>query len=61
MRTRVLLYVASAFGVCLINAHDAAAESPSFDCGKARLPDEIVIRRTPELAQLVNVVAAAYA
>jgi tetratricopeptide (TPR) repeat protein len=61
MRTRVLLYVASAFGVCLINAHDAAAESPSFDCGKARLPDEIVICRTPELAQLDNVIAAAYA
>ncbi len=39
----------------------ATAQSPSFDCGKARYPDEIAICRNPELAELDDVVAAAYA
>jgi tetratricopeptide (TPR) repeat protein/predicted aspartyl protease len=37
------------------------AQSPSFNCNNARFPDEIAICRTPELAELDNVVAAAYA
>jgi len=39
----------------------AASQSPSFDCSKARYPDEIAICRTPELAELDDVAAAAYA
>jgi tetratricopeptide (TPR) repeat protein len=61
MRTRVLLYTAFVFGICLVSGHQAAAEGPSFDCSRARLPDEITICRTPELADLDKVVAAAYA
>ena len=37
------------------------AQSPSFDCRKARYPDEWPICRTPELAELDNLIAAAYA
>jgi uncharacterized protein len=36
-------------------------EGPSFECSKARLPDEITICRTPELAEFDNVIAAGYA
>jgi hypothetical protein len=39
----------------------ANAQSPSFDCRKARCPDEFAICRTPELAELDNLVASAYA
>jgi tetratricopeptide (TPR) repeat protein len=46
---------------CFVSGHQAAAEGPSFDCGKARLPDEIAICRTPELAEFDSVIAAAYA
>jgi tetratricopeptide (TPR) repeat protein len=60
MLIRVLLCAASAFGVFFVNGHQAAAASPSFDCGKARFPDEITICRTPELAEFDNVIAAAY-
>jgi hypothetical protein len=42
-------------------ANPALAESPSFDCSKARLPDEIVICQTPQLAELDNLEAAGYA
>ena len=61
MRIRVLLYAASVYGLICVSGCPAAAQSPSFDCNKARLPDEIAICRTPELAELDNVIAAAYA
>ena len=61
MRIRFLLCAATAFGFCFVNEHQAAAASPSFDCGKARFPDEITICRTPELAEFDNVITAAYA
>ena len=62
MRIRAVLYAASArSGLWFVNGHQANAESPSFDCGKARLPDEIAICRTPDLAEFDNVIAAAYA
>jgi uncharacterized protein/Flp pilus assembly protein TadD/predicted aspartyl protease len=61
MHIRVLLCAASAFGVLFVNAHHACAASPSFDCGKARFPDEITICRTPELADFDSIIAAAYA
>jgi uncharacterized protein len=60
MRTRFLLCAATAFGFCFVNEHQAAAASPSFDCGKARFPDESTICRTPELAEFDNVITAAY-
>ena len=61
MRIRVLFCTVSACGLSFVNWHQAAAQSPSFDCSKARLPDEIAICRTPELAEFDNVIAAAYA
>jgi clan AA aspartic protease (TIGR02281 family) len=61
MRIRVLLCTVSAYGFSCVSWHAAAAQSPSFDCGRARLADEIAICRTPELAELDNVIAAAYA
>ena len=61
MRIRVLLCTVSACGLTCVSWHSAAAQSPSFDCGKAHLPDEIAICRTPELAELDNIIAAAYA
>jgi uncharacterized protein len=60
MRIRFFLY-AAAVGFCSVNEHQAAVAGPSFDCGKARFPDEITICRTPELAEFDNVIAAAYA
>jgi S1-C subfamily serine protease/uncharacterized protein len=38
----------------------AVAQTPSFDCSRARLPDEIAICRTPELAVLESTVADGY-
>src|SRR5271165_31460 len=61
MRIRVLLCTVSAYGVSCVSWHPAAAQSPSFDCNRAHLPDEIAICRTPELAELDNIIAAAYA
>jgi len=61
VRMRVILCTVLACAFSSICANPATAQSPSFDCGKARLPDEIAICQTPELAQLDNVVAAAYA
>ena len=58
---RVILCTVLACAFLSICANPATAQSPSFDCGKARLPDEIAICQTPELAELDNVVAAAYA
>jgi uncharacterized protein len=46
---------------CFFLCRGAAAQSPSFDCNKARLPDEFVICGTPQLAELDNLVAAGYA
>src|SRR5271166_3661388 len=61
MRIRVLLCTVSAYGLSCVSWHPAAAQSPSFDCNRARLPDEIAICRTPELAELDNIIAVAYA
>jgi uncharacterized protein len=38
----------------------ASGQSPSFDCNKARHPDEVAICQTPQLAELDNLVAAGY-
>jgi S1-C subfamily serine protease len=38
-----------------------ASASPSFDCNRARTPSEIVICRSPSLAELDNILAAGYA
>ena len=61
MRIRVLFCTVSAYGLSCVSWHSAAARSPSFDCNRARFPDEIAICRTPELAELDNIIAAAYA
>jgi S1-C subfamily serine protease/uncharacterized protein len=45
--------------VCLGTAA-STAQTPSFDCAHARLPDEVAICQTQELARLDSVVAAAY-
>lgn len=47
-------------GVFLINV-EAWADSPSFDCNKARLPAEIVICKTPRLAELDSLIAVVMA
>jgi uncharacterized protein len=60
MRIRVLLCMVLVCGLSWASWRPAAAQSPSFDCTKARLPDEIAICRTPELAELDDVIAAAY-
>ena len=39
----------------------ADAQSPSFDCSKARYPDEVAICRNPRLAELDECRSAAYA
>ena len=61
MCIRVLLCTVLMCGLSWASWQPAAAQSPSFDCTKARLPDEIAICRTPELAELDDVIAAAYA
>jgi uncharacterized protein len=61
MRIRVLLCTVSVYGLSCVSWHPAAAQSPSFDCNRAHLPDEIAICRTPELAEFDKVIAAAYA
>jgi S1-C subfamily serine protease/uncharacterized protein len=45
--------------VCL-GTTASTAQTPSFDCARARLPDEVAICQTQELARLDGVVAAAY-
>ena len=55
-RIRVLAGVAFAF--CFRSALVLAG--PSFDCTKARQPDEFTICATPALAELDNIVAAGY-
>jgi S1-C subfamily serine protease len=58
MRKRVRLLASAA---CALTCSGAAeAQRPSFDCNKARYPDEIAICQTPQLAELDNVIAAAY-
>jgi uncharacterized protein len=47
--------------LCAVSGGAAHAQRPSFDCSKARFPDEFVICRTPQLAELDNLVAAGYA
>jgi tetratricopeptide (TPR) repeat protein/predicted aspartyl protease len=56
-----LMGIASASWLACLSGLPALAQSPSFDCGRARLPDEIAICRTPELAELDSVIAIAYA
>jgi len=47
--------------VCFLCGGAANAQSPSFDCNRARLPDEFAICRSSQLAELDNLVAAGYA
>ena len=61
MRSHILSCFALAFAIDGVAVYSVDAQSPSFDCSKARLPDEITICRTPELAELDNSIAAAYA
>jgi|SRR5271166_1926137 len=58
LRASALLLAALA---SLLLYSTATPQSPSFDCGKARFPDEIAICRSPQLAELDNIVAAGYA
>ena len=44
----------------LATVSDARAGGPSFDCAKARYPDELTICRVPELAELDRIIAAGY-
>jgi uncharacterized protein len=60
MRISFQLRASLAFALGCLYASAAGAQSPSFDCNKARLPDEFAICRTPQLAELDNLVAAAY-
>jgi uncharacterized protein len=46
--------------VCFLCGGVANAQSPSFDCNRARLPDEFAICRSSQLAELDNLVAAGY-
>ena len=46
---------------CFPTGNVALAQTPSFDCGKARFSDELTICRSPQLAELDNLVAAGYA
>jgi uncharacterized protein len=59
MRSYLRSFVPSAM-TCILSCA-ATAQSPSFDCNKARYPDEVAICRNPELAELDDVAAAAYA
>jgi uncharacterized protein len=47
--------------VCFLCGGVANAQSPSFDCSKARLADEFAICRSSQLAELDNLVSAGYA
>ena len=53
--------MAAVFLIALAGSTPVLAVSPSFDCNKARTPSEIEICRTPELAELDNILAAGYA
>ena len=57
----MLRYVLVALIVSSLPGSPANAQSPSFDCNKARFPDEFTICRSPQLAELDNLVAAGYA
>jgi hypothetical protein len=46
--------------VCFLGGGVANAQSPSFDCRKARLPDEFAICHSSQLIELDNLVAAGY-
>src|SRR5271163_3381136 len=59
--TRVRLRIGLLVVLLSSIAKPASAEGPSFDCNKARLPDEIEICEVPRLAELDNLVAAGYA
>ena len=55
--SKVFLVGASFFS---LGTTTSKAQSPSFDCAHARLPDEVAICETPDLSRLDSVVAAAY-
>ena len=57
---RIALTLLGSF-VCFLCGGAANAGSPSFDCNKARLPDEFAICSSSQLAELDNLVAAGYA
>jgi uncharacterized protein len=61
MRNRFHLVASVAYVSSCLSGSAANAQNPSFDCNKARLPDEFAICRTPQLAELDNLVAAGYA
>ena len=61
MRNRFQLLVSLALALTCVYGSVANAQNPSFDCNKARLADEFAICRTPQLAELDNLVAAGYA
>src|SRR5580698_10108120 len=46
---------------CFPTGNAALAQTPSFDCRKARFSDELTICRSPQLAELDNLVTAGYA
>ena len=58
MRGRALIVVLAA---SFLWSPAEAARGPSFNCRKATFPDEFVICRTPELSELDNRIATAYA
>jgi uncharacterized protein len=48
-------------GLLLLLVLPTAEAGPSFDCRKARYPDEFAICSSPDLAELDNIIAAGYA
>jgi S1-C subfamily serine protease len=60
MRNCVRLLASLACALVWLCSGAADAQRPSFDCNKARYPDEFAICQSPQLAELDNVIAAAY-
>ncbi|HXW20719.1 MAG TPA: trypsin-like peptidase domain-containing protein, partial [Roseiarcus sp.] len=52
----VATLAALSFALC----GEVLAATPSFDCAKARFPDEFAICESPQLAELDNIIAAGY-
>jgi S1-C subfamily serine protease len=61
MRNRFHLWASLVCAFSCLYGGAANAWGPSFDCNKARFPDEFAICRTPQLAELDNIIAAGYA
>jgi tetratricopeptide (TPR) repeat protein len=55
--SRILLFE---WAFVCVGTAASTAQTPSFDCARAHLPDEVAICQTQELARLDSVVAAAY-